>query len=87
MMIFFGVIIIVSFFGSMLNCLIKDLRKPVSDPFQPSVETLFYNTPEENEMRMRASRSRSFFRSLLSNAGLVLLILLWYWLCLYFQVF
>lgn len=86
MLIFFGVVIVASFIGGFLNALIRDMREPVSDPFQASVETLFYNTPEQNEALMRASRSRSFFRSLLSNAGFVLLILLWYWTCLHFQV-
>jgi hypothetical protein len=87
MLIFFGGVIIASFIGGFLSSLRKAMREPVSDPFQASVETLFYNTPEENEARMKATRSHSFFRSLLSDVGLVLLILPWYWTCLYFQVF
>jgi hypothetical protein len=44
-----------------------------------TVEKLFYNSPDTNAQIIR---SRSFFRSLISNAALVFLVLVLYWLCL-----
>lgn len=79
------------FFGGalfqLIICIAQDMRKPASNPHYDTIEKLFYNNPEENERREEAIRSRSFFQSLLTNAGLVLIVLLCYWLCLSFQVF
>ena len=53
---------------------------------EPSYQTLFFNTPEQNELRAKTIRQRQFFRALLSNVGLVVLVVLCYLLCSYLQV-
>lgn len=84
MILFFTLVAVISFFGSMLCCLIKDLMKPKAKthPQAEMFQKYFINTPEENERIIAVDRRRSFFQSLLSNAALVSLVLLLYWLCL-----
>ena len=81
---FFVLVAVCSFFGSMLCCLIKDLMKSKvkTHPQAELFQKYFINTPEENQRIIEIDRRRSFFQSLLSNAALVLLVLLLYWLCL-----
>ena len=84
MLMFFVLVAVCSFFGSMLCCLIKDLvkSKRQTNPQAEMIQKYFINTPEENERIISLDRRRSFFQSLLSNAALVSLVLLLYWLCL-----
>lgn len=84
MLMFFVLVAVCSFFGSMLCCLIKDLvkSKRQTNPQVEMIQKYFINTPEENERIISLDRRRSFFQSLLSNVALVSLVLLLYWLCL-----
>lgn len=81
---FFILVAVCSFFGSMLCCLIKDLMKSKvrTDPQEEIFQKYFVRTPAENMKIDEINRRNSFFQSLLSNAALVLLVLLLYWLCL-----
>jgi len=84
MILFFTLTAVIGFFGSMLCCLIKDLMKSKvqTDPQEEIFQRYFVNTPEENQRIIDQAERRSFFQSLLSNAAIVLIVLLLYWLCL-----
>lgn len=71
MIAFFVIIIVGSIFLGIASSVMESRRR------KPSYETLFFNSPEEN-----STSSLSAFQSLLINGGLVLLVLLSYWLCL-----
>lgn len=81
---FFIIVAVCGFFGQMLICLIQDIMKSkkITDPQEEFFQKYCVNTPEENKRLQEITDRRSFFQSLLSNAALVLLLLLLYWLCL-----
>ena len=84
MILYFTLLSVICFFGSMLCCLISDLikSKKQTNPKEELFQKYFVNSPEENQRLIEIDRRRSFFQSLLSNVALVLLVLLLYWLCL-----
>ncbi len=80
---FFIMVAVLSVLAQLTICIVSDILTPTpaSDPYNDTVQRLFYNTPEENERLEKAIRSRSFFQSLITNVVLVLIVLLCYWLC------
>lgn len=86
MITFFILVFALGFAGQFALCLYKDMRTPVCNPYFDELERLFLNSPEENMRIDNLTRRRSLFQTLLSNVAIVLLVLLVYWLCLFFQV-
>lgn len=72
--------------SSVLFTIIHEIYKSTRpiESYEQSVQRLFINTPEQTEKIIRSANRRE---SLISNGAVVLIVLLSYWLCLYFQVF
>lgn len=85
MITFFVLTGIFAFFGQIAVCIYKATRPIKVDPYQETVQRLFYNSPEENQRIDDANQNRSLFRYIFVTAVQLAALALLYWLCLYFQ--